>query len=85
MQSLRTKTTSAREKEIVIIYKLIFRNALYSLECLREGGNNEEPNNYCFAENITEDEGEAEVFLQKIIKGKAFPVHIKDLVEDYFN
>lgn len=83
MQSLRTKTTSVRENEFEIVYNLIFSNALYSLECIRVG-DNEGPNNYCFAENITEDEGEAEVFLQKLSKGKVFPVHIKDLVEDYF-
>ena len=85
MQSLRTKTTSAREMEIEITYNLIFRNALYSLECIRVGGNDDEYNNYCFVENITEDEGEAEVFLQKLTKGKVFPVHIKDLVMDYFD
>ncbi|TAH69487.1 MAG: hypothetical protein EWM47_06825 [Anaerolineaceae bacterium] len=86
MQSLRTKTTSAIEMEPEIIYNLIFKNALYSLECIRAGGNDkEDKNNYCFAENITEDEGEAEVFLQILTKGKVFPVHIKDLVEDYFN
>jgi hypothetical protein len=84
MQSLRTKTTSIREKESEIVYNLIFRNALYSLECIRVGGNNG-INDYCFAENITDDEGEAEYFLQKVIRGKVFPVHIKDLVEDYFN
>ncbi len=84
MQSLRTITTSAREKEIEIIYNLIFKNALYSLECIKVGGiNDNEHNNYCFAENITEDEGDAEVFLQELTKGKVFPVHIKDLVEDY--
>jgi hypothetical protein len=47
-------------------------------------GGNDEPNDYCFVENITEDEGEAEVFLQILSKGKVFPVHIKDLAEDYF-
>ena len=84
MQSLRTKTTSVRENEIEIIYNLMFRNALYSLECIRVGGN-DDANNYCFVENITDDEGEAELFLQRMTKGKVFPVHIKDLVEDYFN
>lgn len=86
MQSLRTKTTSVRENEneIEIVYNLIFKNTLYSLECMRVGGN-DELNDYCFVENITEDEGEAEVFLKKLTKGKVFPVHIKDLVEDYFN
>lgn len=84
MQSLRTKTTSVREKEFEIVYNLIFRNALYSLECIRVGSNDDN-NDYCLAENITDDEGEAEYFLQKMIRGKVFPVHIKDLVEDYFN
>ena len=84
MQSLRTKTTSVRENDIEIVYNLIFKNALYSMECIRVGGN-DEPNNYCFIENVTDDEGEAEIFLQKLIKGKVFPVHIKDLVEDSFN
>lgn len=84
MQSLRTSTTSAREKDIEIIYNLIFKNALYSLECIRVGGDDNEENDYCLVENITEDEGEAELFLQKLTKGKVFPVHIKDLAEDYF-
>ncbi|NLK99970.1 MAG: hypothetical protein GX271_04830 [Clostridiales bacterium] len=84
MQSLRTITTSAKEKEIEIIYNLIFKNALYSIECIRLGGNDEEHNNYCFVENITEDEGDAEIFMQELTKGKVFPVHIRDLVEDYF-
>jgi hypothetical protein len=49
------------------------------------GGNEEEQNDYCLAENITDDETEAEVFLKHLSKGIAFPVHIKDLVDDYFN
>jgi hypothetical protein len=85
MQSLRTITTSVHEMDNEIVYNLIFKNALYSLECIVEGGNsNNKSSNYCFVENITEDEGEAEVFLRRLIKGKVFPVHIKDLVEDYF-
>lgn len=84
MQSLRTRTTFVRENEFEIVYNLIFKNAFYNLECIKVGGN-DEANNYCFAENITDDEGEAEVFLRKLIKGKVFPVHIKDLVEDYFD
>lgn len=85
MQLLRSITTSARKSEVEITYNLIFQNALYSLECIRVGSNDKETNNYCFVENITEDEGEAEVFLQRLVSGKVFPVHIMDLVEDYFN
>lgn len=85
MQSLKTKTSSERKKEVEIVYNLIFRNALYSLECIRVDGNKNEPNNYCFVENITEDETEAETCLHTLAKGKVSPVHIKDVIEDYFN
>lgn len=84
LQTLRAKTTTDKKKEIEIIYNLIFQNAFYSLECMRAGGSKNEPDNYCFIENITEDETEAETCLQTLAKGKVFPVHIKDVIEDYF-
>jgi len=84
MQSITTKTICDRNKEVEIIYNLVFQNALYSLECIRVSENNNELNNYCFIENITEDETEAENCLQTVAKGKVFPVHIKDVIEDYF-
>lgn len=85
MQSLKTKTTSDKNKEVEIVYNLIFQNALYSLECIRTGGNPDKPNQYCFVENITEDETEAETCLYILSKGKVSPVHIKDVIEDYFS
>jgi len=84
MQTIKTKTISERKNEIEIIYNLIFQNALYSLECIRVDGNENKPNNYCFIENVTEDETEAENFLRILAKGRVFPVHIKDIIEDYF-
>ena len=84
MQTIKTKTISERKNEIEIIYNLIFQNALYSLECIRVDGNENKPNNYCFIENVTEDETEAENCLRILAKGRVFPVHIKDIIEDYF-
>lgn len=83
MQSIKTKTTSLIKEDIQIVYNLIFKNALYSLECYKVGSNDNKLNNYSLVENITDDEGEAEMFLKRLEKGKAFPVHIKDLVEDF--
>jgi len=83
LQSIRTKTVYERKREVEIIYNLIFQNALYSLECKRVGSSYIEANNYCFIENISEDETEAENCLQILAKGKVFPVHIKDVIEDY--
>lgn len=81
-QSLKTYSKTIKDENIQIVYKLIFKNALYSLECYREGMDGQK--NYCYIENLTDDEGDAETFLQLIAKGKVFPVHIKDLAEDYF-
>jgi hypothetical protein len=71
-----------RDEDIRVVYKLIFKNAYYGLECYKEGIRGE--NNYCYIENLTDDEGEAEAFLKLMAKGKVFPVHIKDMAEDYF-
>ncbi|MGF7144601.1 hypothetical protein HNQ56_003033 [Anaerotaenia torta] len=67
-----------------VVYNLIFRNALYSIECYREDSDLDDPNNYCLAEDITDDEGEAEAFLQIVARGKVSPVHIQDIAADYF-
>ncbi len=68
--------------EIQVVYSLIFQNALYSIECCIKGSNNEFER--CLVENFTDDEGEAEMFLYQLAKGKVYPVHIKDLTEDIF-
>jgi len=83
MKSIITKTVAAGRKEEEVIYNLIFRNALYSLECIRVGSNENEPNHYCYVENITEDETEAENCLRILARGKVMPVHINDVIEDY--
>lgn len=74
-----------KTENIQIIYNLVFKNALYSLECYKEDCDNSDPKNYCYIEDFTDDEGEAEAFLLQMAKGKVFPVHIKDLVEDLIN
>jgi hypothetical protein len=82
-ESLKSSTKKVKVENIQVVYNLIFKNALYSLECFTEGS--EVPDNYCYIEDFTDDEGEAEAFLHLIVKGKVFPVHIKDMVEDYFS
>jgi hypothetical protein len=81
-QSLKSSIKSTKAEEIQVVYRLTFINALYSLECFVEGSN--DSMDYCFIENFTDDEGEAEAFLKKIVKGKVLPVHIKDMTEDIF-
>lgn len=83
-KSLKSRTAVLNNEEISVIYNLIFQNALYSIECIKEGTSKQNNNNYCIAENITDDEGEAESFLFTLVKSKVLPVHIKDMVEDYF-
>ncbi|HKL79592.1 MAG TPA: DUF6514 family protein [Mobilitalea sp.] len=84
LEQLIKSVTARFTEDVQVVYRLVFKNALYSLECYKEGSSKNDLTNYCFAEDITEDEGEAEMFLQQIANGKVFPVHIKDLIEDYF-
>ncbi len=76
--------TALLNDELQVVYNLIFQNAYYSLECYIKGSNPKEIKRYCLVENFTDDEGEAEVFLHRLAKGKAYPIHIKDLAEDFF-
>lgn len=81
-QSLNTYQKTIKDEETKVVYNLIFKNALYSLECYKLGyeGNDD----YCYLENFTDDEGEAETFLKKVANGKVLPLHIKEITEDYF-
>lgn len=83
-QSLKSNTRLVKTENVQVVYNLIFKNALYSLECYKERSNNKNLNNYCLIDEITDDEGEAEAFLNKIARGKVFPIHIRDMIEDYF-
>ena len=81
---LKSNTRTIQEEDIQVVYNLIFTNALYSVECYKLGKAFSDPNNYSLVEDITDDEGEAEAFLQLMAKGKVFPVHILDMARDYF-
>jgi len=82
--ALKFSTKSVKTENVQVVYNLIFKNTLYSLECYKEKSKEKNINNYCFIEDITDDEGEAEDFLYRMVKGKVFPVHIKDMIEDFF-
>lgn len=84
IQSLKSNTKKINVENIKVVYNLIFENALYSLECYKVGCDNRDQNSYCYVENITDDEGEAEAFFHRSVKGKVFPIHMNDIVEDYF-
>lgn len=68
--------------DINIIYRIFFKNAFYSLESYKEGWTDSK--DYCYIENLTDDEGEAESFLKLMVIGRVYPVHIKELAQDYF-
>jgi hypothetical protein len=81
-QALDTICKTIKDEEIQVVYKLIYKDSEYGIECLREGM--EGRGSYCRLENLTEDEYEAERFLQLVAEGKVYPIHIRDLAEDYF-
>jgi hypothetical protein len=87
--SLKSKTKKVSVGNVQVVYNLIFKNAFYSFECYIENSdktkdNFHTENNYSYIENITDDEGEAELFLTQMVKGKVHPIHIKDMAKDYF-
>jgi hypothetical protein len=83
-KSFKSSTRVIKTEDVNVIYNLVFKNALYSFECYKEGSNGSDIENYCLLEDVTDDEGEAEAFLHLMAKGKVFPVHIQDMVVDYF-
>jgi hypothetical protein len=83
-QMLKLNTRTIHTEDIQVVYNLIFKNALYSLECYKSDTDLSEQNNYSLIEDITDDEGEAEAFLHLMAKGKVLPVHIFDMAQDYF-
>ncbi|NLK74101.1 MAG: hypothetical protein GX288_02280 [Clostridiales bacterium] len=83
MNTYRLKSYKVNVNDIQIVYSLIFQNSLYSCECYKEGYIRDD-NNYSLVHNITEDEGEAQEFFDTIVKRCVYPVHIEDIVQDYF-
>lgn len=83
-RTMKTITALNSKKDVQVVYRLVFKNTLYSLECFKEGSTNQDISNYCLVDDITDDEGEAEAFLGRMVKGKVFPVHIIEMAEDYF-
>jgi hypothetical protein len=81
---LESNTRTILTEDINVVYNLIFKNALYSVECYKEGCESRDVNTYSFVEDLTDDEGEAEAFLGLMAKGKVLPIHIFDMAKDYF-
>ena len=82
---VKSNTRTVQTEDIQVVYNLIFKNALYSIECYKTGENSTDALNYCMIEDITEDEEDAEVFLYLMTNGKVLPVHMQDMVQDYFH
>ncbi len=81
---LESNTKTILTEDINVVYNLIFKNALYSIECYKQDGENQNFISYSFVEDLTDDEGEAEAFLSLMARGKVLPVHIYDMAKDYF-
>ena len=75
--------TAIMNDDLQVVYNLIFQNCYYSLESYRKSNISKDEGDYCLLENFTDDEGEAEMFLHRMVKGKVYPVHMKDMAEDF--
>lgn len=82
--SLSSDVIYYQEKHTKIIYHLFEHDHHFGIECYKSHCNKSNPMNYCFVDNITEDEDEAKHFVQDICNRQVFPLHIADIATDYF-
>ncbi len=67
-----------------IVYNLTYQNSLYGIECYTQGSDYKAPNNYCNVVDFTNNEDAANKIMSKLVIGKVMPVHIQDIIMDYF-
>lgn len=82
--SLRSNVKVIKTENIRVVYNLVVENARFGVECFKKDSNREDPKNYSRIEGITEDEGEAKAFLNKMARNSVLPIHMNDMVEDFF-
>lgn len=70
--------------KVNITYNLISDGRYFGIECYKEGASCENPREYSSVLQITKNREKAEKILQTIIEKDVFPVHLKDVLQDYF-
>lgn len=71
-------------KELVVWYNLTSEGNQYNVECYVENGENKKKASYSEIKNFTSNREEGVKFVEMIAKGEVLPVHLEDILEDYF-
>ena len=72
------------DQDVCVVYNLTFDNDKYGLECYKPGADFTRSLNYCKINDVTSDPEFAEVLLEKLAQSNVMPVHIHDIIEDYY-
>lgn len=72
------------ERELIVCYNLISEGMKYGVECYVENEDSKDSMSYCKIKDFTIDRELGVKFVNDIAKGEVLPVHVPDIMEDYF-
>lgn len=71
-------------KELVVCYNLISEGKKYHVECYVENAKEKDNTTYCEMKDFTRNRQKGFQFVEMIAKGEVLPVHVLDIMEDFF-
>ena len=72
------------ERELIVCYNLISEGMKYDVECYVENEERKDEMSYCKIDDFTRDRNQGMKFVDVIAKGEVLPIHVPDIMEDYF-
>ena len=72
------------ERELIVCYNLISKGNQYDVECYIENAEHRNNTAYSEVKDFTKDREIGINFVEMIAKGEVLPVHLGDILEDYF-
>ena len=70
--------------EVVVCYNLTSDGNQYNVECYVENAGEKNRKTYNEIKGFTKDRETGVKFLKMIAEGEVLPIHLKDILEDYF-
>ena len=84
LEATHSKIDILSVSRVNITYNLISDGRYYGIECYKEGASCDNLRDYSSVSRITKERKETEKILQLLIEKNVFPVHLKDVIEDFF-
>jgi len=72
------------QRELIVCYYLVSEGEKYNVECYVENEEVWDEMSYCKIDGFTKNKELGLKFLEVIAKGEVLPIHVSDIMEDYF-